>query len=150
MGEFDSKPETFIFFLRLTGNLPPFFFHLGQEFLRFNITLIPVSLVELVQLSKGGGSSHVIVVVNNLQSYKVFLNYRKKFLDFALLSSKFFLSDISSFEEIQIDNKVRKNKSYGHFRLPMSVEAITMKISTSYYSQNGSIKKWPGGNRVKL
>jgi len=144
----DGK-EHYIFYIQYTKSLPTTFFSLGEVLKKFDITLIPIMPNELANMAKSK-KQYVISITADINSFKGLQNLRKSILDFGLVNQKFCLFDVSSFGKISISYKLEKNHSYFHYALPMSFKEIATNIASHYYSQLGTVKRWPGGTRAKL
>lgn len=144
-----DNQEHYIFYLQYTKNLPQTFFALGQALKKLNITLIPVTPRELVNIAKSK-KQFVISITADLTSLRGLEATRRSFLDFALVNQKFCMFDVSSFGKISISYKLEKNRSYFHYGLPMSFKNIASNIASHYFSELGTVKRWPGGSRAKL
>ena len=144
----DGK-EHYIFYLQYTKEIPATFFSLGTVLKNFGITLVPITTHELVNLARPK-KQFVISATADLNSFKALTRVRKSFLDFALVSQKFCLFDISSFGKISISYKLEKNQSYFYYPLPMTFNQMAANIASHYFSQSGTISRWPGGKRAKL
>ena len=141
--------EHYIFYVQYTNSLPQTFFALGQVLKKFNITLVPVAPRELANVAKAK-KQFIISITADLTSLKGLQSTRRSFLDFALVNQKFCLFDVSSFGKIPISYKLEKNRSYFHYALPMSFNNIATNIASHYFSELGTVKRWPGGSRAKL
>ncbi len=144
----DGK-EHYIFYIQYSKNLPTTFFSLGEILKKFDITLIPIMPGELANMAKSK-KQFVISITADINSFKGLQSLRKSILDFGLVNQKFCLFDVSSFGKISISYKLEKNHSYFHYALPMSFKEIATNIASHYYSQLGTVKRWPGGTRAKL
>jgi hypothetical protein len=139
----------YIFYVQYTKKLPQTFFALGQVLQKFNLTLVPVSPRELINVAKAQ-KQFIISITADLTSLKGLESTRRSFLDFALVNQKFCLFDVTSFGKISISYKLEKNRSYLHYALPMSFNNIASNIASHYFSELGTVKRWPGGSRAKL
>jgi hypothetical protein len=147
--ETNNTTQTYLFFLQLADELPDFFFSIAEQLSQYNICLVPVRAKELSELSSGV-KQHVVTFVPNFDSLKRLCEIRKRYLDFALSSSKFVLYDISSFGPISIAHKLHRLKNYNHYYLPVGTKAVAAQILTNVYEERKIAKKWPGGRRAKL
>lgn len=138
--------ELYMFFLLLTPKLPKYFFAFAKFFSELNIKLIPISLDDLMTVSKGK-KNYIIVVNRDIQSNAVFRRMRRRYLDMALINNKFTLFEISSFDRSFFLSDKNKKGIYHHFKLPEEVENICEKIYEVIYNDRKSQQTWPGGKR---
>lgn len=138
-----------IFYLQLTEGLSEDFFVFTKMFAKYGIKLVPVRPGDFSEMMDGS-RKHLLVVCRDLQSQKNFLNFRSKFLDYALLNNKVSMFHVTSFSRIHIAHKVEQSYGYFYKRLPAAYQDLAKFISFTYYKQATINRKWPGGRRAKL
>lgn len=141
--------EVYIYFLRLEGELPWYFFRMANYLSEYNITLVPVTLRELTDLASGS-KQYVVTACVNLSQHQILKRIRQKYLDFTLLNRKFALFHLSSFQEFDIAAKARYNKCYSFYQLPVDMKDVALDIALKIYEENKDKASWPGGRRSKL
>jgi hypothetical protein len=149
MSAYYNEVDIYIFFLRLDDALPEDYFHLANYFKQYCISLIPVTAKQLVEMSTSN-REYVLSLNTNLTSDSIFKRFQKKFLNFSLLSRKFYLFDLSSFSKIEIAPKAEYAKSYKHYPLPVDLEDTVIDIALAIYEDREKKQIWPGGRRAKL
>jgi len=145
----ESIKEHGIFFIKLRPELPRFFFHMARELSRKQITLIPISPVDLTKVI-GHKYEHLVLVVDSLSTLKRFEDFKRKFLDMALLGRRVQLHCVTSFESLPFQFKAQTHKQIQFFHLPEKVTSISYRISHSYFEDIEVSRSWPGGKRATL
>ena len=149
MEEEQSFDENYIFFLRLSSELPDYFYKISEFLNEWGIALIPVTPKELLSYAKGQRKL-VLNISDKLGTYKSFLGVRKTYLDFALKSNKLFLVDISSFSQIALNYKIKNKGNYIYIKLPVCMKFLAKTIAYHFYRENEFVKRWPGGKQAQL
>lgn len=143
--------ERYIFFLRLTSELPMEFFQFSDYFSAYGVKLIPIRPQELSHMMS---TQNVFVVAlnNSLKTNQLFQIYRKNFLDYAVLAKRAELYDVSSFSRLSSELLLRahRNQNYVHIPLPDTMDEIANKILVDFMKKKTNVQKWPGGTRAKL
>ena len=145
----NSSREIFIFFLKLSDELPEFYFHMANMFKGYGISLVPMTAKQLKEI-KHNNREYVVSVTSDFTKYRNYLMARKSYLDYMVLNRKFCLFDISSFEMADIASKGFRAKSYHFYSLPVSIEETVKHIALQIYSDRKTKLNWPGGVRSKL
>lgn len=144
-----SETQEFIFYLQLTDELPQSFFALAEHLSRYEVTLVPVSPNDLTSFNEG--SKHYLVAqITDLASYNRFREFRRRFLDVALLNRRFFLFHLSSFGPVVMADKVERLNTYYHYPMPLSYKLLGRSIAGLYYREKKQFQRWPGGRRSRL
>ena len=143
------KQEVYIYFLRLEGELPWYFFKMANYLGDYSVTLVPVTVNELADLAQGN-KQYVFTACVNLTQHQILKRIRQKYLDFTLLNKTFCLYHLSSFQEFDIAAKARYNKCYEFYPLPSDMKDIAYDIALRMYEENNESTSWPGGRRAKL
>ncbi|WP_127717759.1 hypothetical protein [Halobacteriovorax sp. HLS] len=145
----NSSREIFIFFLKLSDQLPEFYFHMATMFKGYGISLVPISPKDLKEI-KHNSREYIVSVNSDFTKYRNFLVARKTYIDYMVLNKKFCLFDISSFEMADIASRGFRTKSYHYFSLPVNIEETVKLIAISIYEDRKTKSNWPGGVRSKL
>jgi hypothetical protein len=149
IGMINSSREIFIFFLKLSDELPESYFHMANMFKGYGISLVPMTTKQLKEI-KHNSREYVVSISSNFMSYRNFLIARKSYIDYMVLNRKFCLFDISSFQMADIASKGFRTKSYHFYSLPVSIEETVKHIALQIYSDRKTKLNWPGGVRAKL
>jgi hypothetical protein len=139
-----------IFYLKYGNHLPEDYFHFSRFFSYWNITLVPVTPKELINMSVNNNRQYILSSVTDLKKRHLFNQLRDKWLDFALLSKRYCLYDVSSFGKFETAYQVERIKMYHHFKIPINMEEIVQTIAVAYFEDKNREKTWPGGKRAKL
>ncbi|OUR98906.1 hypothetical protein A9Q84_05700 [Halobacteriovorax marinus] len=145
----NSNREIFIFFLKLSNQLPSYYFYMSEQFKAFGISLVPVTLSQLKEI-RHNNREYIISLTSDFTKYRNHLQARKNYLDYMVLSRKFCLFDISSFEIPDMASKGFRSKSYHFFQLPVNLEETVKNIAIAIYEDRRTKLTWPGGVRSKL
>ena len=143
--------ERFIFFLKFTSELPFEFFQFSDKLSDYGIKLVPIRPQELSSMMS---AKHVFVLGlnNSIRTNQLFQLYRKNFLDYAILSKRVDLYDVTTFSRLNSELALRaqRNQNYIHIPLPDTIDEIVNKVLVAYMKKNSDVQKWPGGRRAKL
>jgi hypothetical protein len=144
-----DETQNYIYYLRLSGDLPEHYIKLATVLKEWKISLIPVTPSELLKI---GDKSRmfVLAVSDNVGAQRTLTRFREVYLDLALLSRKVCFFDANSFAPINIAHKLERSKSYYHFALPISFKDLVKNIVVAYYNEKQVSQSWPGGKRAKL
>ena len=144
-----KNQEVYIYFLRLEGELPWYFFRMANYLSEYSVTLVPVTVRELADLASPN-KQYVVTACVNLSQNQILKRIRQKYLDFTLLNRKFALFHLSSFQEFDIAAKARYNKCYTFYQLPTDMKQVALDIALKIYEESKDKLSWPGGRRSKL
>jgi len=145
----NGNSENYIFFLKFSGDIDDSFIRLATMFADLNIKLVPVTLMDLMELTSKK-KEQVIIVRKSLRDNKLLAQYRSLYLDMALLAGRFTLFDYSSFPMMEGANKFFRQKSYFHNPLPIALQELVRISALQYYRDRDQDRKWPGGRRATL
>ena len=145
----NSSREIFIFFLKLSDELPEFYFHMANMFKGYGITLVPMTVKQLKGM-KHSDREYVVSITSDFTKYRNYLMARKSYLDYMILNRKFCLFDLSSFQVADIASRGFRTKSYHFYSLPVNIEETVKNIALQIYSDRKAKLNWPGGVRSKL
>lgn len=136
----------YIYFLDLSQKSKKVFFSLAATSSLYGITLIPVSLRELRNLASSD-LQYVMVLNNDLKSYKSFMRIYRKELKFYLKNIRFYLFDLSSFAPIDETVPLNRKIVYQHIPLPIRKSEIFEFINYTMNEEKKRRELWPGGKR---
>ncbi len=143
--EIDPK---YIFFIQLKTKFPKEFFHLNKLLKDLSIDLIPITPDDFknIILTK---NTHIISLVDNLESKGQFLKFKVEFLDKSVRNKSLVLHHISSFGPANGLNIYTKQGFYYYYSLPANIQNLICQIANRY-NQSEFSNKWMGGKRTKL
>lgn len=142
----DEKSD-WIFYLKLSKSLPKHFLSLDKEFKKQGLTLIPISISELLSVTKGEGSFNVMLSIRSISDAKYFSKRVQKTFEFLIRSRRINLFISSSFEFINQTNKYGKSKKYHFTLLPQKYDELCEGITKNIQKENSKDKRWPGSSR---
>jgi hypothetical protein len=134
-----------IFYLNITGRLPRSYFTLDQNFRDMGISLIPITIEQLLTIGDDKTGSHIISVVGNIQEKLTFERKHKKLVRYLLRNNMIYFYQASSFSELNDTGHFRTASNYFFFKLPVEVERLTMNIVKYFHLKKQDRFKWPGG-----
>jgi hypothetical protein len=141
--------EHYIFYMRYSKKLNKDFFVFHSFFQKYGVKLVPIYPKQMPELIKGK-APFIISIVKDLQSKSVFDSFRKKFLDYALVSGSLTVYEITSFSKMILCKRPSGDVNYYSFKLPQSFEELSNQILFKYFTKKKISKKWPGGKRATL
>lgn len=144
-----DETQNYIYYLRLSAELPEHYIKLAMVLKEWKISLVPVTPHELLQIGDKS-RMYVLGVSENINTQRTLKRFREVYLDLALLSRKVCYFDANSFAPINIAHKLERSKSYYHFALPISFKELVKNIVVAYYNEKKVSQTWPGGKRSKL
>ena len=141
--------EHWIFYLKLTRDLPEEYLVLDQKFKQSNKSLIPIGLKSLLECTKKNKSIHVLIVVKSYQEYKYFHKRVKKIMKYMMMTERVHLYIASSFSGIN-DPSIMKRDFYNFVRLPVGMETFCRSVSHMIDIKESQVLNWPGGVRPRM
>ena len=141
--------EHWIFYLKLTRDLPREFLLLDHEFKKNRKSLIPVTLKTLLECTRKNKSIHVLIVVKSFGEYRYFHHKVKKILKYLMRTEKVNLYVASSFGIVN-DPSIMKRNYYEFIKLPVNLKQFCGSISELIDSKEMQYNSWPGGVRPRL
>ena len=120
-----------ILYLRLSKNIPNFYFPLSQKLSDFNIKLVPVSAQDIGVYARKE-KRIIFSFVKDLKSLGRLTKQRNLYLDYYLKNKKVFLMDMNSFGSLKMSKNYLKEEVYGHIPLPLEVEDIANSLVKTY------------------
>lgn len=142
-----EEKSDWIFYLRLSRKLPKHYFELDQEFKSLGYSLIPVTISELVSVTRGEGSFHVVTAVTGMAEATHYTKKVQKVFGLLLRNKRLNLYISSSFKFIDQTSIFGKTGQYHYTQLPVSMKNFCGKITTTITNKENQVKKWPGGTR---
>lgn len=142
----DGKSD-WIFYLKLSKSLPKHFISLDREFKKEGLTLIPISISELLSVTKGDGNFNVMVNICSIADAKYFSKRVQKTFSFLLRSKRINLFMSSSFEFVNQTSIYGPTKKYHFNRLPQKYNELCHLISSKIKKENSKDRRWPGSSR---
>ncbi len=139
-----------IYYLKLSPKLSKNFFDMDAHFKERGITLIPVTLSELLGLTKGEGDFHCVSCIASFADAKYYLKKARKIIHILLRSKRMHWYIASSFA---FTNEASLFSVYGNYhfaRLPIGVKKFCDIIVTTIHAKSNSKTKWPGGKRPRM
>lgn len=141
--------ESYLFFLRLTPELPEIYFHLNQAFRQKHIRLIPVTPNDLKEIH-GGQRLDILCFTPDMLSRKVFLRFRSTYLDYCMNAGSVRLFELTSFSKNTGYYRQEKRGTYLSLPLPISSDEVVEAIFENLKKDPEISALWPGGRRGKL
>lgn len=144
IGNCMENREQWVFFLKLSRELPREFFALDQQFKACNKSLVPVGLKSLSSMVTGNKSVHVMIIVKNVAEYKYFKTRVIKILKYLMRTDKVYLYVSSSFSSVN-DNQIMRKDHYNFIKIPVATSYLCGSISNMIDMRDTGGYKWPGG-----
>lgn len=145
----DIKDE-WIFYLKLTPNLPESFIYLDKGFKKYGFNLIPVSFPNLLELLKSDESFNVMMLVSSQREAAYYLKHVSKHIKTLLRFNKINLFVASSFSFVNESSKLTFRGNYDFWSLPIRSEELCDKIVFKALDKVVENKKWPGGKAPRM
>lgn len=145
----NKSQQQWIFYLKLTKDLPPEYLRLDHEFKKTNKVLVPINLKTLMEHAKKNTNLHVLFLVKSISEYNYFNNKVKKVLKFLLIGRRVHLYIGSSFSAVN-DSSIMKRDYYYYARLPVAINKFCQAVRYEIDRKETTILKWPGGIRPKF
>lgn len=139
----------YVLYLQYDSNLDRSYFLLSDILRQMNISLIPIQLDDIKLLEKNK-RYHMIMVRRKFNEAVMALDWKKKFLDSAMLAGRIVLHDLSSFSELPMPQNLEKKEVYYFTPLPCDYKKAAMDLIVAFYNDKNNNATWPGGKRAKL
>tara|TARA_Y100000996_G_scaffold409633_1_gene390611 strand:+ start:465 stop:863 length:399 start_codon:yes stop_codon:yes gene_type:complete len=120
-----------ILYLRLSKNIPNFYFPLSQKLSDLNLKLVPVSGQDIGIYAKKE-KRIIFSFVKDLMSLNRLTKQRNRYLDYYLKNKKIFLMDMSSFGSLKMSKNYLKEEVYNHIPLPLQIEDVVDSLVKTY------------------
>ena len=144
-----EEKEHWIFYLKLSQDLPEDYLVLDNELKKTQKSLIPVTLKTLLECAKKGRSVHVLVVIKSYKDYRYFHKRVKKIMKYLMMTERVHLYIASSFTAVN-DPSIMKKNFYNFVRLPVEIEPFCRSVSGMVDLSESKANTWPGGVRPRL
>lgn len=141
--------EQWVFYLKMSRDLPKEFFSLDQHFKASGKSLVPVGLKALSSMLSQGGNIHVMIVIKNIDEYRFFKSRVVKILKYLMRSDKVFLYVASSFSNVN-DNQIMRKGHYSYIKIPVATPYLCGSISKMINMKTSNTYQWPGGVKSKF
>lgn len=141
-----EEKSDWIFYLKLSRNLPEYYFDLDSEFKAMGLTLIPISISELISITKGEGKFNVFTGVRNFDDAQYYTKRVEKMFGMLMRSRRMSLFMTSSFSFINQNYKYGKTGMYHFFPLPQSLKSICGIIASEVDKSSSQDHRWPGSS----
>ena len=141
--------DNWIYFLKLSRDLPREYILLDQELKKFNKSLVPVTLKGLLETSSKAAGVHIVVYVHSLDELRYFNRRANKILKYLLKNSLVNIYVASSFSELG-DGSILKRNQYNFIRLPVSRKKFCESVSGMIDIVESDHLKWPGGTGPRM
>lgn len=145
----ENQSLNYMLYLQYDQDLDRSYFLLSAILRQLNISLIPIQIDEVKLLEKNK-RYHAIMVRKKYNDALRALDWKKRFLDSAMLSGRIVLHDISSFSELSIPASLEKKGAYFFTGLPVDYKKVAMDLVVNFYNDKNNTDVWPGGKRAKL
>lgn len=139
----------YLLYLQYDSTLDRSFFILSDILRQMNISLIPIQFEDIKLLEKNK-RYHAIMVRRKYNDALMALEWKKRFLDPAMLAGRIVLHDLSSFSELPMPQNLEKKGAYYYTALPCDYKKAAMDLVVAFYQDKNSNAAWPGGKRAKL
>ncbi len=120
-----------ILYLRLSKNIPSFYFPLSQKLSDFSLKLVPVNAQDIGVYARKE-KRVIFSFVKDLKSLDRLTKQRNLYLDYYLKNKKVFLMDMNSFGSLKMSKNYLKEEVYGHIPLPLEVGDLVNSLVKAY------------------
>ena len=141
--------DNWIYFLKLTRELPREYILLDQELKTHNKSLVPVTLKGLLETASKVSGVHIVVYVHSIEELRYFNRRANKILKYLLKTSQVNLYIASSFSQLG-DGSILKRNQYNFIRLPISRKKFCENVSGMIDIVENDHLKWPGGTGPRM
>ncbi len=150
-GPTNLEVNDWMFYLKLSKNLPEHFISLANYLSDFGIKLIPVTIDQLTTVTKNKKRFHLLAVVTNMEQNTRFKKYMSGYLRLGIINGLINLSHVSSLDKAHnLPPSYLKQGCYYFYPLPADMQDLTTQIAECFYDRKQNNKKWPGGKRGTL
>lgn len=141
--------DNWVFFLKLSKDLPRQYFRLDSEFKKAGITLIPVSLSDLLNILKGEQRPQVICLVQNITHFRYMHKKGQKVLTMLVRNDKIDLYVLSSFTCLNKTAELKGRSNYFYLGLPVPLRRCCAMIIAAIVNKWRYGHNWIGGRSGK-
>ncbi len=130
-----EKEIEWMYFLNLDGSLPRSFFSLDFYFKKENISLIPISLDQLLSMSTETDRVNVVCLISSSYSKDKYFKSNSRLLKMLSRNNKINLFTVSSYSSTNMENYQKKMDNYKFYRLPISSKELSHEVSEALEKQ---------------
>ncbi len=141
--------DNWIYFLKLSRELPREYIHLDQAMKVHQKSLVPVTLKGLIETSSKSGAVHIIVYIHSLNELRYFNRRANKILKYLMKNSRVNIYIASSFSQVG-DGSILKRKQYNFVKLPVSRSEFCSNVAHMIEMRENELYKWPGGKSPRM
>ncbi len=142
-----GEKSDWIFYLKLSKKLTSHFYSLDKEFKNNGITLVPITLSELLSVTKGEGKFHVITCIRGFSEASYYTKKVKKIFSYLVRSGRLNLFVTSSFNFINETHLFGRTGHYFYYQLPLKIPHLCDTISKEIDRQDSGERRWPGTSK---
>lgn len=144
-----NNGDQWVFYLKLTRELPREFILMDQQFKKSGKTLIPIGIKVLLEHVRKNSSTHVLILIRSIGEYTYFKQKVGKAMKFLMMGRRVHLYIASSFSSVN-DPSVMKRDYYYFAKLPIGITSFCNAVSHEVDRKETSMLKWPGGIRPRV
>lgn len=141
--------EHWIYYLKLTRELPREYFDLDQQFKQTNKSLVPITLRGLLEFVNKNKKIHVLIIVRTTSEVSYFHRRVKKIMKYLMKTGNCHLYIGSTFSSVN-DPGIMRRELYSFAKLPVKMENFCQSISHMIDVKESNIQRWPGGTAPRL
>ena len=141
--------DNWVFFLKLSKQLPRQYFNLDREFKKAGLTLVPITLSDLLQILKGEDRPQVICFVQNIYHFRFMYKRGQKVLTMLTRNDKIDLYILSSFSCLNQTAELKGRSNYFYLTLPVPLRKCCAIIASTIINKWRFGHTWVGGKSGK-
>ncbi len=141
--------EHWIFYLKLTKDLPREYIRLDQQFKKSNKSLIPITLKGLLECVSKRKAIHVLIVIKSRSELSYYHNKVTRILKYLMRAGNIHLYIASSFDSVN-DPSVMKRNFYNFAKLPVDIDYFCYSVSSMIDIKVSPVNRWPGGKKPRM
>ncbi|MCB9094415.1 MAG: hypothetical protein H6621_05030 [Halobacteriovoraceae bacterium] len=142
MSLLEGKHIDFVFYLVFGSKRSQNYFKLSYQFSKKGITVIPVTLSQLVEFRKNYEFFPLIICTDNLFAIKAMDEKKEYFIKKLIEHRKADVYHISSYAHLKIPGSER-SPYYHFYALPINLKSFTGKFIESYAESLNRETSWP-------
>lgn len=145
-----SGSEHIIFFLKTSRRLPPCYFDLEPHFREQGITLVPVTIDNLLMMSKEVNKVHIITSITSENQKNYFERKVRRVITMLVRNNVATFFQISSFDDTNIGSSLKVSRNYYFTKLPVGTKYYCDKIAKYYFLRKVKEFRWPGARSPRM
>lgn len=145
-----SGSEDIVFFLKTSRRLPQSYFDLEPNFREQGITLVPVTIDNLLMMSKEVNKVHIVTCITSMNQKQYFERKVRRVITMLVRNNVATFFQISSFEDTNIGSSLKVSRNYYFTKLPVKAKYYCDKISKYYYLSKVKKFRWPGTTSPRM